>query len=87
MGMNGLILWERYQNIGKKWNHKLSYSLGNHILESILEIDHKYSKKQVLNAKDARLSWIKLMDLEILTWIRLIESKLNWINVINLSEI
>ena len=28
---------------------------------------------------DARLSWIKSMDLDILIQIRLIESKLNWI--------
>ena len=70
-------------NMGNKWNHKWSYSLGDYILES-LGIDHKYSKKNKLNAMDARLSWIKLMDLVILTWIRLIESKLNWINVINL---
>ena len=68
-------------NMGNKWNHKWPYSLGNLILESILGIDHKYSKKQELNAMDARLSWIKLMDLVILTWIRLIESKLSWINL------
>ena len=45
----------------------MSILWGDYTLESILGIDHKYSKKQELNAKDARLSWIKLMDLVILT--------------------
>ena len=40
---------------------------GNYTLESMLGIDLKYSKKQKFNAMDARLSWIKLMDLVILT--------------------
>ena len=68
----------KWPNMGNKGNHNQPYCGKNHILEPI---DHKYSKKQDLNAMDARLSWIKLMDLVILTWIRLIESKLSWINL------
>ena len=64
----------KWPNMGNKWNHKLPKSLGNLILESIIGIDHKYSKKNELNAMDARLSWIKLMDLNIIAWIRLIFS-------------
>ena len=40
---------------------------GIYTLESMLGIDLTYYKKQKLNAMDARLSWIKLMDLVILT--------------------
>ena len=71
----------KWPNMGNKWNHKWPYCGGNYTLESILGIDLKYLKKQKLNAMDARLIWIKLMDLVILTWIRLIESKLSWINL------
>ena len=49
----------------------------NYAHETMLGVDLKYSKKQKLNAMDARLSWIKLMELVILTLIRSIESKLS----------
>ena len=84
--MNGLNLWLSYRI------QETHETINDHILESILGIDHKYSMKQELNAKDARLIWMKLRELVIITWIRLIESKLSWINlkkryVINLSQI